>query len=122
MERKRSIRYDVFLVVILLCLSLCALLIMYLSRRDGTSVCVEINGEQVAQYSLSEDGVYALNGGTNILRIESGEAYLVYADCPDKTCVHSGKIKYVGQSIICLPNKVTVIVKGNASNGVDLVS
>ncbi len=122
MERKRSIRYDVFLIVILLSLSLCALLIMYLSKRDGTNVCVEINGEQVAQYSLSEDGEYALNGGTNILRIESGEAYLVYADCPDKTCVHSGKIKYVGQSIICLPNKVTVIVKGNASNGVDLVS
>lgn len=122
MERKRNIKYDIFLIIILLCLSLCVLLIMYLSKRDGTLVCVEINGEPVARYSLNEDGEYTVNGGTNILRIENGEAYLVYADCPDKTCVHTGKIKYVGQSIICLPNKVTIIVKGNASDGVDLVS
>ena len=53
--------------------------------------------------------------------IKDGYAYLTYADCPDHTCVKTGKIKYAGQSIICLPNKVAIIVREKDS-GVDLVS
>ncbi|MBE6596235.1 MAG: NusG domain II-containing protein [Ruminococcaceae bacterium] len=122
MEKKRRIFYDVLLISVLLCLSLCLLLVTFLTKRSGELVCVEVNGEAVAEYRLSEDGEYSLNGGTNLLKIENGEAYLTYADCPDKTCVKTGRIRYVGQSIVCLPNKVTVVVRGSGSGGVDLVS
>lgn len=122
MEKKRRIFYDVLLISVLLCLSLCLLLVTFLTKRSGEIVSVEINGDVVAEYRLSEDGEYSLNGGTNLLKIENGEAYLTYADCPDKTCVKTGRIRYVGQSIVCLPNKVTVVVRGSGSGGVDLVS
>lgn len=119
---KRSVRYDVLLISVILCLSLIFLLVVIVTRQEGERVRVEIAGETVAEYSLLEDGEYSLNGGTNILKIENGEAYLTYADCPDKTCVRTGKIKYEGQSIICLPNRVSVRIVGDGSGGVDLVS
>lgn len=122
MEKKRSIRYDVLLISVLLCLSLIFLLIVMLTKREGAVVRVELSGETVAEYSLSDDGEYSLNGGTNVLVIKNGEAYLSYAECPDKTCVRTGRIKYVGQSIICLPNRLSVTVVGDSSDGVDLVS
>jgi hypothetical protein len=122
MEKKRSIRYDVLLISVLLCLSLIFLLIVMLTKREGAVVRVELLGETVAEYSLSDDGEYSLNGGKNVLVIKNGEAYLSYADCPDKTCVRTGRIKYVGQSIICLPNRLSVTVVGDSSDGVDLVS
>ena len=116
-EAKR-LRYDILLICVLLFVSLAAVGITLLTSAEGASVMVEINGEKVAEYSLASEGEFALNGGTNILVIKNGEAYLIYADCPDKVCVHTGKIKYVGQSIVCLPNRLSVTVIGDS--GVDL--
>jgi hypothetical protein len=117
---KKTLRYDILLIAVLLFVSALALGIMLLSRTEGERVSVEINGVQTAQYSLSVDGEYPLNGGTNILVIENGEAYLRYADCPDKVCVNTGRIRYEGQTIVCLPNKVAITVRG-AEGGVDIV-
>ena len=117
----RSIkRADIILIVSLLVASLIALGVMLLTRKDGESVVVEINGEHVATYSLSENGEHILNGGTNVLIIEDGKAYMQEANCPDKTCVRKGGVSYSGESIVCLPNRISVTVKGDG--GVDLVS
>ena len=62
------------------------------------------------------------NGGSNILVIEGGQAWLSEANCPDLLCVHQGKIRYTGQSIICLPNRLTVTVEGGEDDGVDFVT
>ena len=37
-----------------------------LAKKDGAYVVVQVDGKQVARYSLSKDGEYELNGGTNI--------------------------------------------------------
>ena len=116
------LRYDIILISALLAVALAVLLFTSLTRRQGNLVEVEQNGALVATYRLDVDGEYPLNGGTNILVIKDGEAYLSYADCPDKTCVNTGKIHYVGESIICLPNKLAITVRGSSDDGVDLVS
>ncbi len=90
-------------------------------KKDGAYVVVRINGEIIAKYDLLEDGEYELNGGTNVLKIEQGKAYLVSANCPDHLCVKQGKIDQSGETITCLPNKLTVTVYG-AGSEVDLVS
>ena len=116
------LRYDLILIGALLVISLGVLLITTLTRREGGYVEVEQSGQIVATYSLSIDGEYSLNGGTNVLVIEGGAAYLKDANCPDKTCVKTGKIHYVNQSIICLPNEISITVRGDSDDGVDLVS
>ena len=116
------LRYDLILIGALLAVSLAVVLITTLTRREGGYVEVEKNGELIATYSLSVNGEYSLNGGTNVLVIEGGVAYLKDANCPDKTCVKTGKIRYVNQSIICLPNEISITVRGGSDNGVDLVS
>ncbi len=117
---KKTIRYDILLIAVLLFVSAISVGALLINRKAGERVVVEIDGAQAAVYSLAIDGEYPLNGGTNILVIENGEAYLRYADCPDKVCVHTGKIKYEGQTIVCLPNRLSVTVRGTDS-GVDIV-
>ena len=119
---KKSYRLDVIIISAILLFSLALLLIVTLTKESGEIAVVEIDGATVAEYSLSQNGEYALNGGTNVLVIENGYAYLNYSNCPDHTCEKTGRIQYVGQTIVCLPNKLTVTIKGNAENGVDLVS
>ena len=121
-NRTPRLRYDLILIGALLVISLGVLLITTLTRREGGYVEVAKSGSIVATYSLSIDGEYSLNGGTNILVIKNGEAYLKDASCPDKTCVKTGKIHYVNQSIICLPNEISITVRGNSDDGVDFVS
>ena len=120
--KTRKYRYDLILIVSLLLVSFVCVGLMLFFRREGKSVRVEIDGAVSAIYSLDRDGKYILNGGTNILVIENGAAYIEDARCPDKTCEKKGKISYVGQSVVCLPNRVSVTVVGEDAGGVDLVS
>ena len=113
---------DFVLIGIVLVLIVATCLVVALTKETGACVIVRVDGQQVATYSLLEDGEYSLNGGTNILRIQDGKAFLVDADCPDKNCVNRGKIDQTGESIICLPNRLTVTVYGAQDSEVDLVS
>lgn len=123
MEFIKKYRADIIVIAAILVFSLLVLTVMTLTRKEGASVVVEVNGEQVAEYSLSLNGTYTLNGGTNTLTIENGTARMSDSSCPDHICENKGKIKYVGQTIVCLPNKLTVTVKGDSSDGgVDFVS
>ena len=118
----KKYRYDIIVIAAILLFSLLLLLFLTLNKKEGAVVSVEVDGQTVAEYSLDRDGTYSLNGGTNVLVIEGGRAYLNYSDCPDHVCENTGKIRFVGETIVCLPNRVTITVKGNSGNGVDLVS
>ncbi len=121
MENNKRMRYDIILIVALLVVSLAALLFINLFKTEGAYAVVSLNGKELARYSLSENGEHSLNGGTNTLVIKDGSAYLKDANCPDKLCVNQGKITYTGETITCLPNKLTVSIIGQKGD-VDLVS
>lgn len=118
MEKKLFNRNDMFLllgmflVLIILCMGL------LFTRTGGNRVAVSVDGVETMSFSLSENVVYEIegyNGGRNIMVIEDGVAYLSEASCPDHLCINMGKIKNVGQSIICLPNRVVVEIKGSSA-------
>jgi hypothetical protein len=117
MKKKDLVVIGVILAVILL-----SVLLMQLFKKEGDYVVVRIDGKQVAKYSLQTDGEYQLNGGTNVLKIQNGKAYLIYADCPDHLCINQGKVHQNGQTITCLPNRLTITVVTDNGEGVDLVS
>ena len=109
---------DIILIAVILVTALSVFIITELTKKKGDFVRVSVDGNVVAEYPLSQDGEYILNGGTNILVIEDGEAFLVYSDCPDKTCVHGnsifgGKISDIGEEIVCLPNGVVIRIVGD---------
>ena len=115
-------RADLILVVALLLLAGALYLTLNANRQEGGVAVVRVNGVETERHSLAVDGTFPLNGGTNILVIRDGQAWLSEADCPDLLCVKQGKIHYTGQVITCLPNRLTVTVEGGEPNGVDLVA
>ena len=86
-------------------------------RKDGGAVVVEQDGRETARYALSEDRIVRIEGerGFNLLVIQGGEAWLSEADCPTQLCVKTGKIRFAGQSIVCLPHRLAVRILGGAS-------
>ena len=118
--KKKTLYRDLGLIAFLLLLSAVLFVVLRAGQTDGARVVVRVNGEDVATYSLARDGRYELNGGSNILVIQNGEAWLTDANCPDKLCVKQGKIRVTNQVITCLPNRLTVTVYG-VDGGVDVV-
>ena len=80
---------------------------------NAKRVNIRVDGEVVKSFDLDTDREYTINGyhnGTNILVINNHEAFIKHASCPDKLCQKQGKISKVGQSLICIPNRVVVEV------------
>ena len=120
---KKSIKYDFILIASILAFSIAIFAAMFFSQSNGEYVKVSVDGKETGVYYLSIDGEYVIGDGSNVLVIENGKAYISHATCPDGLCVRRGRISIVGESIICLPNKVTVTVVGKTDNSsVDIVS
>ena len=115
-------RLDIIFIGAILLISLAVFAIASLNKKEGTVAVVEINGVVTSEYSLSVDGTFSLNGGSNVLVIENGAAYVSYSDCPDHICEKTRKARYVGERIVCLPNRISITIKGSTDSGVDLVS
>ena len=112
-EKRKKLLFDLVLVFSLIAVALSVFLFTELTRAPGERVAVILNGKLVAEYPLSEDGEFLLNGGTNLLVIEGGAAYMKSADCPDKTCVTiGGRISRAGERIVCLPNSLIIEIRG----------
>ena len=103
---------EIIIIGCILIFSLACYIIIEVTKVPGDYVVVNVGQETVAKYSLHENGIYEINGGTNILHIEDGYAWLDDATCPDKLCVKFGKISKNGESITCKPNSVAIVVHG----------
>lgn len=90
-------------------------------QQDTGMVVVSINGEEYGSWPLSENCTVEIED-TNRLLIENGQADMIWADCPDKLCVHQKAISREGESIICLPNQVVVSIVGGREREVDAVT
>ena len=78
---------------------------------EGREVCVTLDGEEFATLSLYDDAVVDI-GGRCTLSVKNGEASVTEAVCRDGICLRHRPIKRAGESIVCLPSRVTVKITG----------
>lgn len=95
--------------------------IHFLRPQQGGMVEVQVEGAEFGSWPLSEDAEIPI-GESNRLCIKDGQADMIWADCPDRLCVHQKAISRNGESIICLPNQVVVSVVGGEEREVDGVA
>ena len=103
---------DIILIASVLLVTLSVFIITSLTKENGAVARVSVDGRVIKEYSLSVDGKYTLNGGTNVLVIENGKAYVSYASCPDGLCKNQGRVSHTGERIVCLPNRVMIEIIG----------
>ncbi len=112
---------DVLLVAALLILGGALALFLLLTRQEGGTARVQVDGETVMELPLGKDTQMVLGeaGRSNTLVIERGAARVAEADCPDQVCVRHGAVQYAGESIVCLPHKLVITIEGGAANDID---
>ena len=115
---------DIVLILVLLLVTAAAGVMMLAARETGGTAVVLQDGQEIMRLPLEEDAeeVIAGEGGTNTVVIRGGTARVTEADCPDKVCVHTGEIRYSGQTIVCLPHKLVVKIEGGEKQETDAVA
>ena len=120
----RKIKNDIILVSVVIGVILLAILGILLFRKSGNTVKVTVDGKTFGEYSLNVDRTVEIKSdfGSNLLVIKDGKAYVEQASCPDGICSSHRPISYDGESIICLPNKVVVLIDDQNTNQPDIIS
>lgn len=104
---------DVIVIAAVLAVAGVLCLFLYGLNHSGTVVEVAIDGTVSEVLPLNEDcekTIITADGGENTLVIENGTARVTAANCPDEICVHHSAIRRSGESIICLPHRLTVSI------------
>ena len=107
-----------FIAAILLAAGLAFLFFRPQPSESLSRAEISVDGKTAMELDLSEDQVLTVDGaggGYNRIQVRDGAVSVLEASCPDKVCVHTGTVRYPGETIVCLPNRmiVTVIQGGN---------
>ena len=111
--RKLFTLFDI--IIIALVLAAAFLSVLQFFKTSALSAAVRENGEVVDNVNLSTIDhelikVYSETYNVTVKFTKDG-AEVVSSDCPDKLCVHTGKITRSGQSIVCLPAKISITLE-----------
>ena len=98
------------LVLIIALVALCTVPLWFPSS-EGAYATVSVDGAIVTRLPLSEDTSLRLEDGT-LLVVRDGSIWVEESQCPDGLCHEMGRISKEGQTILCLPNRISIVISG----------
>ena len=101
--------------------ALCLWAGLFFLRSPGTRAEITIDGTLYGVYALDEPQTIDTGIG-NILEIKDGRIRMIDADCPDRLCIHEAAASRTGETIVCLPHKLSVRILGGAPSEYDSIS
>ena len=118
-SRKRLAASDVVLAFVLVSVSVLMTALQFKNTGNtALKAVVKKNGVTVQSVVLQDREPYEMcidEEYNIILYIEKNGVTVVRSDCADKICVNTGKITKPGQTIVCLPARVSVELQGVTS-------
>ena len=117
MKKHIITKADILLAAALILLCAAACWYVWSEGSRGAFAEVSVNGELYGSYPLDRDDEISIDSGYghNTLTIRDGKALMTEASCPDGYCLsqhrREGGIDSSNQTIICLPNRVSVTVR-----------
>jgi len=92
----------------------CIASMVFAPRPERTVARVYLKGELIRTAELGKDDTFTVEGEyRNTVVVRDGSIAVTESDCPGADCVHSGRIRTPGRSIVCLPNRMEVRLEGD---------
>ncbi len=104
-------RVRIWDIVLMAALVTACLAVWFFPESPGETVTVTHDGEVIAVRDLKNDGVVDLPEGVQIV-IEDRTVRVVHSTCPDHLCEEMGPISAQGDVILCVPNRLSVEIRG----------
>ena len=119
MVLKYFTRGDIILIAGLLIVSAASIVGIRQYGLNGRHAVVEVEGKRVMELSLDRDVTTTVTGplGETVIVVENGTVRIVNSPCPLHYCIRMGRIRYGGEIIACVPNRVLINIKGGNKKG-----
>ena len=120
-SRKTFKPTDIIIVLVAAAVLALALILRNISPESGLNAAVFHNGDLLP---LSKDGVYPFDEYGVTVEVKSGKVRISESDCHDKICEKTGFISSPMQTIVCLPNRISIRLigaKANTGSNIDVV-
>jgi hypothetical protein len=113
-------KYDIALILFLLFFSIGSFIYSFPADTGGSAE-VFIDNQLVKKISLAVDKVYEFQGVLSSVKVEvrEGKVGVIASACPLHLCLKQGKISQQGQIIVCLPNRLLIVITAGERQAVD---
>lgn len=87
------------------------------SYMNALEVVVNVDGKKMYTIPLDSDGIFHVESKEGHVDIEvlDRRVHVKDSTCKDKLCILQGWIERTGESIICLPNRITLTIDGGSN-------
>ena len=99
---------------------------MWIGLRQPTSksatALIYLKDRLLEEVDLRKDIIIPLLDGKMRIEVKGEKIRVADSECPHHICVNMGWIRYSGQTIACVPNKVLIEIKSAGPAIVDVVA
>jgi len=112
-------RGDIKIIVFILVIVLGAYGYVFLKGLSTNDKIVTISQDQELLYEFKIDDSYENmikiddDEDYNLICIQDGEVWIEEANCLNQVCVKHSKISKIGETIVCIPHKLIIEIKGD---------
>jgi hypothetical protein len=106
---------DVLLVIVLLAVPVWSLAAAHRAAAGRAAAYISHENRLVGVYPLDQDQIIRISHDHSndvVVEIKAGQVRVAESDCSKGVCKHAGWVKTPGRSIVCLPNRVVVEIRG----------
>lgn len=119
-------KWDIIIIVVLMVLSFIPEIVFGLilgKEYNSTYAEITVAGDLYKNVPLSAHrGTQVIEletkYGKNIIEVKDDNIGIIDASCTDKVCMHPEYINKPGQSLVCLPNRVMIEIKGDIEDDI----
>ena len=114
---------DLILMAAIVIIGLGISIFLAAGSHQGNKVEITKDGKLWGTYSLDGEHKITIRDGKerNVVKISGGKVTMESANCKNQVCVHHSPVARTGESIVCLPHKIVVSIKGE-DNEYDTIS
>ncbi len=111
------------ILIILLASYLCFWLYSHLlftpdSQGKANRVLIQIGHKVPLEYPLNQNKILSIQGdkGLSVIEIKQGKARFIHSSCRNQFCVFHGWLSAPEETSACLPNRVSITLKGSLNS------
>ena len=103
---------DLLIIGIFLLIALVVFLPTLFSKEKTLTAVITSDGETVTEIMLTDNTEEEIKINDTVIKINGKSVFFTESNCPDKVCIRTGKLDSRGDSSACVPNRVSVYIKG----------
>ena len=107
---------DLLIILIFLLIALVFFIPTLFGNEKSLTAVITADGEIINEIPLSDSTEEEITINGTVIKINGRSVCFTESNCPDKICVRTGNLDSAGDSAACVPNRVSVCIKGEKTN------